>query len=192
MLYRAYVRWCQAQGWPTGSLQGFGAVCSRLGLGRATWRERAVRTDIRLKQAPPHVPPPTRKRLRPRAVQARGLVRRFLADQCVLDRRRYTACAALYQAYRAWCVAHGCAPEPARRFGFRLTQCGLPTSGAVWVRREKWLVRVRGGIRLAAEEPGAQAPYHTLLRPRQARECRPRPPPPGQLSLLSDAAAGGK
>jgi site-specific DNA recombinase len=192
VLYQAYVRWCQAQGWPTGSLQGFGAVCSTLGLGRATWRERAVRTDIRLKQAPPHVPPPTRKRLRPRAVQALGLVRQFLADRCVLDSRRYTVCATLYQTYQAWCVAHECVPEPVRIFGARLTQCGLPKSGAVWLRREKRLVRVRGGIRLAAEEPGAQAPYHMLLRQRHAREHRPRQPPPGQLSLRLDASAGGR
>jgi hypothetical protein len=192
VLYQAYVRWCRAQGWPTGSLQGFGAVCSRLGLGRATWRERAVRTEIRLKQAPPHVPPPTRKRLQPRAVQALGLVRQFLADRCVLERRRYTACATLYQTYRAWCGAHGCVPEPARHFGFRLTQCGLPRSGAVWVRQEKRLVRVRGGVRLAGEEPGTQAQYRAALQQRHPRERRPRQPPSGQLSLWLDASAIGR
>jgi phage/plasmid-associated DNA primase len=192
VLYRAYVRWCQAQELPTGSLQGFGAVCSRLGLGRAIWRERAVRTDIRLTQAPPHAPPPPRKRLRPRAVQALGLIRQFLADRCVLERRRYTVCATLYQTYRAWCVAHGCVPEPIRHFGFRLTQCGLPKSGAVWVRQEKRLVRVRGGVRLAGEEPGTQAQYRAALRQRHPRERRPRQPPPGQLPLWLDASAGGR
>jgi hypothetical protein len=131
-----------------------------------TWRERAVRTDIRLKQAPPLVPPPTRKRLRPRAVQALGLVRQFLADRCVRDSRRYTVCATLYQTYQAWCGAHECVPEPVRIFGARLTQCGLPKSGAVWLPQEKRLVRVRGGIRLAAEEPGAQAQYRVALRQR--------------------------
>jgi phage/plasmid-associated DNA primase len=110
----------------------------------------------------------------------------------VLNPRRYTACATLYQAYRAWCVAHGCGPESTRRFGFRLTQCGLPKSGTVWLRQAKRLVRVRGGIRLAAEEPEAQAPYYLLLRQRHARERRPRQLPPGQLSLLPDASAGGR
>ena len=89
-------------------------------------------------------------------------------------------------------MAHECAPEPARIFGARLTQCGLPKSGAVWVPREKRLVRVRGGIRLAAEEPGAQAPYRVVLRQRHTRERRPRQPPPGQLSLRLDASAGGR
>jgi phage/plasmid-associated DNA primase len=192
VLYHAYVRWCQAQGWPTGSLQGFGAVCSRLGLGRATWREWAVRTDIRLKQAPPDAPPPARTRLRPWAVQALGLVRQFLADRCVLDPRRHTACATLYQSYQAWCGAHGCLPEATRIFGARLTQCGLPKSIAVWVRQGKRLVRVRGGICLAAEEPGTQARYRAALRQRHTRERRPRQPPPGQLPLWLDASAGGR